>query len=146
MGAEDILYQLDPRKIRIVSGDVAAGYWELRGCVLKKSPELFKETETQNSTSDVSLDQEIEKLNLLTIADANPAGNLLGIGVGALAGLRYFGPVGAVGGAVVGQLLVGNRHEVNLEVVLKDGRKFVTFMDKAVYMRFQTIAGRSAPT
>ncbi len=142
MGAEDILYRLDPRKIRVESGDISAGYWELHSCVMQKSPELFKETAASDACAELNLDQMIEKLEVKNVKDANPTGNMLGVGVGALAGLRYFGPVGAIGGAVAGHLLVGNRHEMHVDVLLRDGRRFTAYMDKDVFKRMQTIAAR----
>jgi hypothetical protein len=148
MGAEDILYRLDPTKVRIVSGDIAEGYWDLRGCSLVRSPELLRvaaEGEVPEPEQ-VDLDGQIQNLDIKNIKDANPTGNLIGIGVGALAGLRFFGPLGAIGGALVGSALVGNRHEITVTVRLKNGRLFVASMDKDVYARLKLIGERSGAT
>lgn len=148
MGAEDILYRLDPTKVRIVSGDIAEGYWDLRGCSLVRSPELFRiavEGEAP-APEQVDLDGQIQNLDIKNIKDANPTGNLIGIGVGALAGLRFFGPLGAIGGALVGSAVVGNRHEITVTVRLKNGRLFVASMDKDVYARLKLIGERSGAT
>lgn len=141
--AEDVLYRLDPRKIRVLSGDIPLGYWELHGCVMERSSEIFKNSESAAAAASVNLDQAISKLDLKNVEDANPAANLVGIGVGAFAGLRFFGPIGAIGGAVLGQTLVGNRHEVNVDVHLSDGKQFCAVMDKSVYQRLKAIANRS---
>lgn len=145
MGAEEFLYRLDPRKLEIVSGDLKCGFWDLRGCTLHRSPELFNSKDTNQNLDpqdEVNLDRSIASLNIRSIKDANAAGNMVGIGVGALAGLRFFGPLGAVAGAIAGQAVVGNRHEVVLEILLQDGRHFVAKMDKAVYERIKVIVGR----
>ncbi|MBX9573647.1 MAG: hypothetical protein K2X77_32395 [Candidatus Obscuribacterales bacterium] len=144
MGPEDILYRLDPTKVRVVSGDIAEGYWELRACSLVRSPELFApESETREQ---IDLDGQIQNLDIKNIKDANPAGNWVGIGVGALTGLRFFGPLGAIGGAVLGNALVGNRHEITVTVRLKSGKMFVLSMDKDVYSRLKLIGERSGAT
>lgn len=143
MGAEDFLYKLDPTKIRVISGDIPLGFWGLHGCTLSQSPALFDLGSNENSNSSIILDGEIAALGVENIADANPTGNLIGVGVGALAGLRFFGPIGAIGGAVAGQFLLGNRHEITLSVTLKDGRHFVAIMEKSVYQRFKLIGVRS---
>lgn len=144
MGAEDILYRLDPKKIKVISGDIPAGYWELHSCTLVKSSDLFKTSDVIEAKQEINLDQAIAKLDVKNIEDANPTANLVGVGVGALAGLRFFGPIGAIGGAVAGQMLVGNRHEVTVNVQLTDGRQFVASMDKAVYQRLIAVHARSA--
>jgi hypothetical protein len=141
MGAEEMFYSLDPRKICVLAGDIPAGYWELHGCIMERSPSLFKETET-GPANKLDLDQAIARVEMKAIKDGNPAASLVSVGVGALAGLRFFGPLGAVGGALVGQALAGNRHEVTVDVHLSDGRHFEAFMDKQIYQRLQTIAGR----
>lgn len=142
MGAEDVLYRLDPRKIHVVSGDIDPGYWELQSYKLVKSPELFNTKDPKGASVEINLHNAIAKLDLQKIEDANPTANLVGIGVGALAGLRFFGLLGAVGGAVAGQMLAGNRHELTVEVLLQDGRHFIAQMDKNIYQRLKLIANR----
>jgi hypothetical protein len=143
MGAEDLLYRMDPKKIRVSSGDITHGYWELHSMKLERSSELFKcSTAASCPSEEINLAGQITSLELKNIEDANPAANMVGIGVGALAGLRFFGPIGAIGGAVAGQLLVGNRHEVTVEVLLNDGRKFQATMDKSIYQRLKAIHER----
>lgn len=144
MGAEDILYRLDPTKVRIISGDIAEGYWELRACSLVRSPELF--SPATDDLEQVDLDGQIQNLDIKNIKDANPTGNMVGIGIGALAGLRFFGPLGAIGGALIGSAVVGNRHEITVTVRLKSGRLFVASMDKDVYARLKLIGERSGAT
>jgi len=141
MSAEDILYRMDPRKIHIISGDIAPGYWELHGSTLSASPQLLKPAQS-NKQQAIKLDRNIAKLDLKEIADSNPTANLVGIGVGALAGLRLFGPLGAIGGAVAGQIVMGNRHELTAEVLLQDGRQFTAQMDKNIFNRLKLIAER----
>lgn len=141
MGAEDILYRLDPKKIRVISGDITSGYWELHSMKLERSGELFK-SGSGEALEEIKLDGQITSLELKNIEDANPTANMLGIGVGALAGLRFFGPIGAIGGAVAGQMLIGNRHEVSVDVHLNDGRKFHASMDKSVFQRLKAIHER----
>lgn len=146
MGAEDLLYRMDPKKIRVNTGDISLGYWELHSMKLERSSdlsEMFKPGESKTAKEEINLEGVISKLELKTIEDANPAANMVGIGVGALAGLRFFGPIGAIGGAVAGQMLVGNRHEVSVDVQLNDGRNFQATMDKAIYQRLKAIHERA---
>ncbi len=139
MGAESILYKMDPRKIQVTQGDIQAGFWELSGCSLVRSPELFANP-AKNENDCLQLDHNIAKLELKNIENANQTANMVGIGLGALAGLRFFGPIGAIGGAVAGQVIMGNRHELTVEILLQDGRHFTASMDKAVYERFRVIS------
>lgn len=145
MGAEDILYRLDPTKVRAVSGDIGEGFWDLRGCSLVRSPELFGQ-EAETKPEQIDLDGNIQNLDIKNIKEANPTGNWVGIGVGALAGMRFFGPLGAIGGAVLGSALVGNRQEITVTVRLKSGRVFVLSMDKDVYARLKLIGERCGAT
>ena len=142
MGAEDLLYRMDPKKIRVTTGDITPGYWELHSMKLERSGELFK-SGSSSPLEELDLNGAIEKMDVKTIEDANPGANMVGIGVGALAGLRFFGPIGAIGGAVAGQMLVGNRHDVTVDVQLSDGRKFQATMDKSIYQRLKTIHERA---
>lgn len=147
--AQDILYRFDARKIKIISGDIPAGYWELHSCILERcecpvggsSAGADSSSETSKDRK-VDLDGIITRMSVKNVEDANPAANMLGVGVGALAGLRFFGPLGAIGGAVAGQMLVGNRHDVTVEVKLKNGTQFTATMDKNVYQRLQVVANR----
>ncbi len=142
MQAEDVIYRFDPRKIRVVSGDVPVGYWELRGCKLVRCRDVF-----DGSTSDgmeLDLDAKVKKLQLRKIADANPGANIVGVGLGALLGLRCCGRVGAITGAIAGQLLVGNRYDMTVDVHLTDGKQFLAHMDSAVYKRMQAVGARCA--
>lgn len=139
----DVLYRLDPRKIRVISGDVEGGYWELQSLSMVRSLKLFKEAD-KDSSNVVSLDNAIEKLEIVNIENAHPAANIAGVAVGAWAGLRVFGPLGAIIGAVGAQALVGNRQEMTVEVQLVDGRKFVASMDTKLYKRFQALKARSS--
>ena len=143
MVAEDILYRFDPRKIRVMSGDIAEGYWELRGCVMNRAADLFKEI-SSDPASLLDLDQQIASIEIQTVEEANKACNLAGVGIGALAGFRILGPLGAIAGAVIGQSLMGNCAELKVEVELKDGRKFVAQMDKNIHKRLKAIAARHA--
>jgi hypothetical protein len=143
MVAEDILYRFDPRKIKVLSGDIAEGYWELRGCVMHRVADLFKEAST-DADSRLDLDQQIASIAIETVDESNQACNLAGIGIGALAGFRFFGPLGALGGAVIGQTLMGNCAELKVEVQLKDGKSFVAQMDKNIHKRLKAIEAASA--
>lgn len=142
MLAEDVLYRFDPRKVRLVSGDLPQGYWELHGCRLIRCRDMFDGSNTDSM--EVNLDGCVKRLQLQKVADANPGANVLGVGVGALLGLRCCGRVGAITGAIAGQLLVGNRYDMTVKVHLTDGRHFVAHMDSAVYKRMQAVGARCA--
>ena len=143
MGVEECFYRLDPRKIHVISGDVPAGYWDLHACVLERSGDMLKDANAAD-VNRLDLDDQIETVELQDINNTSSTSNLIGLGVGALAGLRFFGPLGAIGGALAAQALVGNRHDVTVSVKLKDGRHFVASMDKNLHRRLQAIKSRAA--
>jgi hypothetical protein len=142
MVAEQLFYCWDQRKISVESGDIPHGYWELRGCVLEQSPKIF-DCHCAEKVEKINLDNAIAKIELKSIKDPNQAANVLGVGAGAVLGLRFFGLLGAIGGALAGQALCGNRTEIAATVHLTDGRSFEATMEKNLYERLKAIAARN---
>ena len=144
MKAEDYFYRLDPRKVRIVSGDIPAGYWELHGCTLERSGKLFGDAPAEIKPYDrLELDRNIKRIEVQEVPDPDYSSDLLGIGVGAFVGLRFLGPLGAIGGALAGHALMGNRQQQSVDVILHDGRRFSAIMDRNVFQRLKAIEMRS---
>ncbi len=140
MGVENLLYRYDKTKFRVISGDVQYGYWSLDGYSLVRAPECCG---SRNSTENpINLERNILSVQVSEVGQANTTGSILGAGVGAMAGLRYYGFVGAIGGAFAGHFLGGGSPEIRVEVELTDGRKFVASMSPALYKRFSAIANR----
>lgn len=145
MSVEDILKSMDKSRVRVLSGDLTAGYWSLRGTALVQSQELWccKTSSVAEEPAPVDLDGKITNLELMSVKDTNKMGGVAGVGLGAVAGYRFFGAMGLVGGAIAGHLLMGNRTEVRVTCTLADGRSFIAVMEPPVHERFTVIANRT---
>jgi len=137
VGIEEIVYKLDPTKLKISSGDFAEGFWELKGSILMQLPSF---PATKNTVLDsVDLTDKIESLRTEGTTHPNPIGSLMSAGAGALTGLRFFGIPGAIGGAAAGHILSGNKQELNVHCKLKDGRSFIAMMDPKMLERLHQL-------
>ncbi|HEY9785586.1 MAG TPA: hypothetical protein V6D17_09315 [Candidatus Obscuribacterales bacterium] len=137
---EDLLYKLDSSKVRVIAGDLPEGYWDLNGSVLLQAPFFAFPGETITAQQSVELSGKIAKIDLKGVGDSNPVGAIIGTGIGAVTGFRFFGPLGAFAGAIAGHFISGNRKEVDVTCELSDGRKFVATMDPAIFQRLKEIA------
>lgn len=140
MSAQDVVYRFDPRKMRVNSGDVPAGYWELHSCKLVRCSDLFGKKNVKRE--EIDLAGRIKSVEIDGVDESSKGASMLGLGAGALVGFRLFGPIGAIGGALAGQALVGTRDEVNVTVQLNDGTSFSALMDKTIYERLKMVAQR----
>jgi len=137
VGLEEIVYKLDPSKLKISSGDFAEGFWELKGSILMQLPSIPAVKDTILDSIDL-LDR-IESLTNEGSTHPNPIGAIMTAGAGALTGLRFFGIPGAIGGAAAGHFLSGNRQELNVHCKLKDGRSFSAMMDPKMLERLHKL-------
>lgn len=136
MVVENLLCKYDKNKIRIISGDIENGLWTLDGFSLvpAKGSAINKR---------IDLEQRISNIQLRDAKPTNSTGSILGAGVGALAGLRYYGVVGAIGGAFAGHFIGGGQTEVCVDIELTDGRKFAASMSPTMCKRLSAIANRA---
>lgn len=139
MAVENLLYRYDKSKIKVTSGDLTEGYWTLNGFELVKAPRCCGSNFPEQK---VSLVANVAKVSVQECRESNSIGAFVGTGAGALMGLRYFGMQGAIGGALLGNVLSGNHAEVCAEIELGDGRKFVASMNSAMFKRVSAIANR----
>lgn len=140
MGFENLLYRCDKNKIRVVSGDIREGFWNLDGFSLVQAPSCCG---SESPANKVELAGNLKSVNVKECRESNSIGALVGAGAGAIVGLRYYGMPGAVGGALLGNLLSGNHAQVCADVSLTDGRSFVATMSSGVFARLSAIANRA---
>lgn len=139
VGVENVFYRYDKTKIRVISGDVQEGFWSLDGFQLVKAPSCCG---SAIPTERIDLSGKIASVQLQDAKQSCPAGSIVGAGMGALAGLRYYGLVGALGGAFAGHFICGGSTEIHVNVEFVDGRKFLAVMSPGMFRRFTGIANR----
>jgi hypothetical protein len=115
-------------KVKVLAGDLMEGCWELSGPALKRSSDrgtTFAEpVNLANNISNLELKDQINKDSLEPVVTA---------GIGALLGLRFFGLIGAAGGATLGFLFSNNHPQISISCKLKDGRQFLAVMSPQAY-------------
>ena len=141
VGFENVINRYDKTKIQVVSGDLSAGFWSLDGFTLVRSSSCCGGSSA--TPERIALQGALTKLVVKDLGQSHSTASIIGAGVGALAGLRFYGLVGAIGGAFAGHFLGGSRAEVSAEAELSDGRKFVATMDPSIFKRLAAIANRA---
>lgn len=129
---DSLLKGLETTKIKLISGDLPLGLWELEGTI-------FKQGATENSER-IDLSTELKRVELKNQINKDPYEPFVGAGVGALVGLRLFGLIGAAGGAVAGHFLLSGRPEVSATIELKDGRTCIAVMSPAMLETLKSIS------
>jgi len=124
----------DQTKIRVVAGDLPEGNWYLDGSRLKRS-----QVTGVTVSETIDLAQNIKLLDLRNYLAKDSTEPLMGAGIGALLGLRFFGLLGAAGGAIAGHFLTQKGPEVSISCELKDGRKFLAVVHPKMYDRLRSI-------
>ena len=109
----------------VIAGDIKKGMWTFSGQTLTE--DKFTAPERINL-----------KTHLLAISsvDETAEKSLGGAAVAGIAGAVLFGPLGALGGMLVG----GNKKGVSFAAELSDGRKFLAKADSRIYTRLVAIA------
>jgi hypothetical protein len=115
-------------KVNIIAGDLLEGNWELSGGTLKRPP-----GQSTTITEPVNLANNISKLDLKDQINKDSLEPVVTAGIGALLGLRFFGFIGAAGGAALGLLFSNNHPQVSITCKLKDGRQFLAVMSPQAY-------------
>ncbi len=122
----------DQSKLKVITGDISEGFWELDGTRLKKVPRTSAE-----ATEVISLEKNVKIANQKDSLNKDPFEALMGGAVGALLGLR-FGPVGLIGGACAGMFLMRHTPEISVNLELNDGRRFMAVMSPAMLEKLQS--------
>ena len=115
-------------KVKVIAGDLLEGNWEISGTTLKRAPERGTTV-----TEPVNLADNISKLDLKDQLNKDNLEPVVTAGIGALLGLRFFGLIGAAGGATLGFLFSNNHPQISISCHLKDGRQFIAVMSPQAY-------------
>jgi len=119
------------KKIKILAGDLspAGGPWYLSGDVLCGTSKWG----TRCGGEKVPLRGQIESLEQVTEENAKSIGNAFARGA---AGAPLFGPVGALGGLLLGK----NKHTITFSAALKDGRRLLAQCDAKALAKLLALA------
>lgn len=104
--------------IKVVAGDIDKGSWQFTGAF---GSATMHKASTKNSLwkgETVDFKKQVASMDLLTEEKVKKLAGTAGWG---LAGGALLGPLGALGGVLLG----GNKKEVAFACYLKDGRKFM---------------------
>ena len=118
--------------VKVEAGDLDKGSWQFSG--------LFGAAiMTRASTKDhpwkgetINLEIDLESVEML---DEEKVKKLLGTAGWGVAGAVLLGPLGAIGGILLG----GNKKEVAFAAYLKDGRKFMATTDGGTWKKLMAI-------
>jgi hypothetical protein len=135
MSWESLIYNHDESKIKVVAGDLAPGFWEISGSTLRCV--VFEPNLKHDS---VNLATSLKRLDVKDMMSQDMSEPLVGAGIGALLGLRFFGLVGAADGAAAGYFFTNPKNQVSATVELKDGRKFIAVMTPQQFQRLHEYA------
>lgn len=104
-------------KIKVIAGNIDKGKYE------------FMITDmTKTFGSKVQLSNNIDRIETLTEQDVKKLAGTAGWG---LAGAALLGPLGAIGGMLIG----GKKKEVCFACYLKDGQKFMAITTQKIYQQ-----------
>ena len=118
--------------VKVEAGDLDKGVWQYSGM-------FGTSILTRASTKDhpwkgetINLGLELERTELL---DEEKVKKLAGTAGWGVAGAVLLGPIGAIGGMLLG----GNKKEVAFAAYLKDGRKFMATTDGGTWKKLMAI-------
>jgi len=115
-------------KVKILAGDVPTQTANLKGERLL----CDGGTGQNNSATGINLGQKLSSIEMMTDEKVKKLGGTAGWGfVGAVA----LGPLGAIGGMLLG----GNKQRVTFAAELKDGRRFLAETDGKTWQKIQAL-------
>jgi hypothetical protein len=118
--------------IEVVAGDIEHGLWQVgkswRGSGWFVGKDAIFAMRHLGKLIYFKKDKDIERIERLTEEKVKKVGGTLAWGV---AGAALLGPLGAIGGILIG----GNKKEVVFSCYLKDGRKFMAHADGATWIK-----------
>lgn len=118
--------------IKVEAGDLEKGTWKFNSML---SVAIMSKPSTKNHPwkgESVNLTQELERADVL---DEEKVKKMAGTAGWGLAGAALLGPLGAIGGVLLG----GNKKEVAFAAYLKDGRKFMGVTDGKTWKKIMAI-------
>ena len=110
-------------KIKVIAGDIETGVWVVPHDIFGR--QLMRK---ELSSTKINLKQELERIELQTEESVKKLAGTAGWG---LTGLALFGPLGAIGGMLIG----GRGKKVCFAAYLKDGRKFLATTDGKTFQK-----------
>jgi hypothetical protein len=116
-------------KVKILAGDLAAGTYGFSTGLIGKQAFLRKEL----SVDMIPLHNQLERVEIQTEESVKKLGGTAGWGI---TGAVLLGPLGAIGGMLIG----GRAKEVCFAAYLKDGRKFLATTDGKTYQKIAAAA------
>ncbi len=114
--------------IKVVAGDLDKGAWQFVGMFGTATMTRASTTKSLWKGESVDLKTEVESIDQLTEEKVKKLAGTAGWG---LAGAALLGPLGAIGGMLIG----GNKKEVAFTCNLKDGRKFMATTSGKVWQK-----------
>jgi len=114
--------------IKVTAGDLYKAKWSYTGMLGSSLMTIPSTPEHVWKGESVNLDTEIESIEQL---DEEKVKKLAGTAAWGLAGAALLGPLGAIGGMLIG----GNKKEVAFVCNLKDGRKFMAITDGKTWQK-----------
>lgn len=113
-------------KLTVVAGDIEPGVYYVPNTLIGR--EIVMKKQVSLHTQD-DLTIEIERVELHTEESVKRISGTAGWG---LAGLALLGPLGAIGGMLIG----GRDKQICFAAYLKDGRKFLAMTDGKTYQNY----------
>lgn len=111
--------------IKVMAGDIANDKWQLH-------PAMFGGFRIVRGFQSINLEKLVESVEVLTEEKVKKFAGTAAWGV---AGAMLLGPLGAIGGMLVG----GNKKEVAFACYLKDGRKFMAITDNKTWQKILSV-------
>lgn len=115
-------------KIKVVAGDLDTGAWQFSGmfgtCIMTRA----STTKSMWKGETYNLKTDVESIEQLTEEKVK---KLAGTAAWGVAGAVLLGPLGAIGGMLVG----GNKTEIAFACHLKDGQKFMATTDSKTWQK-----------
>ena len=114
--------------IKVVAGDLDNGSWQFMGMFGTATMSRASTTKSLWKGESVDLKSEVDSIEQLTEDKVKKVAGTAGWG---LAGAALLGPLGAIGGILLG----GNKKQVAFACYLKDGRKFMATTDGKTWQK-----------
>ena len=118
--------------IKVEAGDIDKGAWQFNGTF---GAALMSKASTKDHPwkgESINLGLELERTEIL---DEEKVKKLAGTAGWGVAGAVLLGPLGAIGGILLG----GNKKEVAFAAYLKDGRKFMATTDGGTWKKLMAV-------
>lgn len=112
--------------IKVVAGDLTEGKWQFTGMLGQAL--MTRADQMSWKPQSVDLKHDAESVELMTEEKVKKLAGTAGWGA---AGMVLLGPLGAIGGILLG----GNKKEVAFVCHLKDGRKFMATTDGKTWQK-----------